>query len=284
MEKIKYAKMIKVAKGYVDVPTSNNNLMQVYAEMWTNVYTGMYQIRLFFKKEYSYSYTTGSYRFNWCRESDSFIHIWMDAFELYNPDVRAAYCGCGLIEIAIHRSRLHVFEEPSKALTDRQKRAAEMYVLCGLSIDEIEHVFQCDIADVPQAFYDYAEEYGNKYDSDMRALQYKHDQFIEFLKTPFGYVWIMQHYPHVSVASLTDGLIAHDYMTGDENLGDWLFEYKETMKVAQKHELTGEVLSEILRGASFKDALREWDLIQFLNAALPRSDVMSGWGLSPWVP
>ena len=55
--------------------------------------------------------------------------------------------------------------ENRSKLTSRQASAAKMLALKSIGIEDVEYLLQCDVSDLPSAFHDYVQEYGEEYDN-----------------------------------------------------------------------------------------------------------------------
>lgn len=67
-------------------------------------------------------------------------------------------------KLAKHYITCEECSENRSKLTSRQASAAEMLALKSIEIEDVEYLLRCDVSDLPCAFHDYVQEYGEEYD------------------------------------------------------------------------------------------------------------------------
>ena len=67
-------------------------------------------------------------------------------------------------KLAKHYITCEGCSENRSKLTSRQASVAQMLVLGSIDIEDVEYLLQCDVSDLPSAFHDYVQEYGEEYD------------------------------------------------------------------------------------------------------------------------
>ena len=172
-------RFIRVSEGYADVPNLTGIPCRHYCEVWLATATMQLQVKVKIPAGSSYSYYAGKH--DLLGTTGGFLCYWVPK-NVYFP---VHFCGTGindLVDVVVKHLRLKVFKESRKWLTPHEKNVAELVAFVGISDSEIENLLECDISDIPQAFWDYTKELNKEYCNHLRGKKMLHDQ----LNTPAG--------------------------------------------------------------------------------------------------
>lgn len=178
------------------------NDVEVYCELWLS--TGMMSLKVKFKipKGMSYSYTCSTKDAPF--EDGRFLSYWIPK-SIYFP---VHFCGATvneLVELVVRHLDLKFFKESRKWLTKEEKSVAELLALKCCTRDDLEWMLNCDVCDIPQAFWEYAKSYGQEYDNWLKRREKEDREMAEKLNTPEGLEYMLriarmhgEHQPAVS--------------------------------------------------------------------------------------
>lgn len=190
-ERIRYKDCARIGHGYVDIPVipireGYEATHKTYVEVWFLPRSMRFVIKLF-KPLSSYTCRLSAKDFGFKSEK-GFIYTIVKAKDMYSSRY-----GCYVTSIVsdILDSYNFAFVRHGRhVITEREKNVAQMYVLHDLFIEDVACLLECD--HIPMGFYEYAKEYEEEYNSWCRAMKYKRERFMKFLKTRKGLKWVCE--------------------------------------------------------------------------------------------
>lgn len=174
--RIHFSEFSRVGKGYMFL-----NSVRCYIEVWHSVVWQEDQLKVFYPKNMSYSYVAGKNITEWHCE---------DAYMWCKLPHKA--CIDTAIATAIAETDLRFFEESRKWLTKDEKSVAELLALKQISMDDLEWMLNCDVCDIPQAFWEYAKKYGAEYDAWLERREREDREMATKLNTPEGLEYMLR--------------------------------------------------------------------------------------------
>lgn len=190
-------RFIKISWGIVRI-----NSVEVYTELW--LATGTMDLKIKFKAPKGMSYSYASTQCDAPFEDGSFLSYWVPK-NVYFP---VHFCGTTineLVELVVKHLNLKFFEESRKWLTKDEKSAAELLAVQSISRDDLEWMLNCDVCDIPQAFWEYAKSCKAEYDAWLKRREKEDREMAAKLNTPEGLAYMLriarmhgEHRPAVS--------------------------------------------------------------------------------------
>lgn len=179
--------LVKISWGIVEIGNT-----RVYAELWLT--TGPMNLKVKFKvpKGVSYSYVCSAKDMPF--EDGQFLSYWVPK-NIYFP---VHFCGTTvneLVEAVVKHLQLKFFKESRKWLTKDEKVAAELLGMNCISREDLEWMPNCNVCDIPQAFWEYAKECRAEHDRWCELQIVKHRAVKKWLTTLDGLEHLLANWP-----------------------------------------------------------------------------------------
>lgn len=172
------SRFIKVSWGIVRM-----NDIEVYTELW--LATCLMDMKVKFKvpKGMSYSYVCSAKDAPF--EDGQFLSYWVPK-SMHGVTINE------LVEIIVNRLQLKFFNESRKWLTQKEKSVAELLAIKATSRKDLGWMLDCNVCDIPQAFWEYAEEYEAGYNAYLNRREREDREMAAKLNTPEGLKYMLR--------------------------------------------------------------------------------------------
>lgn len=188
---------VRVSKGYAMVSDK-----RIYCELWLSVERMNLKVKFKVPKGMSYSYACCANDVPF--EDGRFLSYWIPK-NVYFP---VHFCGTTvnkLVDAVVEHLQLKFFEESRKWLTKDEKTTAELLAMNCISREDLEWMLNCDVYDIPQVFWEYANAYSKEYDNYLARIEKEEREMSEKLNTLEGLAYMLriarmygEHRPAVS--------------------------------------------------------------------------------------
>ena len=178
---------VRVSKGYAMVSGK-----RIYCELWLSVERMNLKVKFKVPKGMSYSYVCSAKDAPF--EDGQFLSYWIPK-NVYFP---VHFCGTTvneLVDAVVKHLQLKFFKESRKWLTKDEKTTAELLAMKCISREDLGWMLNCDVCDIPQAFWEYAKEYSKEYDRLCELQIAKHRAVKKWLTTPDGLEHLLANWP-----------------------------------------------------------------------------------------